>query len=195
MELGRLQIELCDPLLGMQTLVDLVLINTLIAQSVDITSNVIMTCWCILSEHPIAENITIFLAISINIISLIHVFFLLFTVIIKYVCIYFSSIQELVQDNKVIKIIWIFSSISSIILVSMEFFFIRDVQSSTGSSMWKKMNLSKKCYFFFSFFATFVHLKISQKIWFLSRIFEFFGGIKNQDVYVIEMEKKSKEKK
>ena len=119
----------------MQTLVDLVMINTLIVQSVDITSHVITISLGILAEHPIAENITTFFAVSINIITLIHVFFLLFNVIIKYVCIYFSSIQELVQDNKVIKIIWIFSTISSIILVGMEFFFIRDVQSSTGSSM------------------------------------------------------------
>ena len=49
----------------------------------------------------------------------------------KYICVYHSSVHERVQDYKILKVIWIFSIFVSVILMSLEFFFIHNIQSMT----------------------------------------------------------------
>ena len=49
----------------------------------------------------------------------------------KYVCVYYACFQEMVQDYKVMKILWIFSIPTSAILVFLEFFFIHEIESMT----------------------------------------------------------------
>ena len=113
----------------MQTLVDLVTTNTLIIQSIDIILHVILQNFSLMIQSPINEIIASFITVIINIVTLTHTFFLLFNVLTKYVCIFFSWCQEMVQDHKVIHLIWIFSMLASTILIFMEFTFIHDVKS------------------------------------------------------------------
>ena len=80
-------------------------------------------------ESPIDELIASFITVIINIVTLTHTFFLLFNVLIKFVCIFFSWCQEMIQDHKVINGIWIFSLLSSTILIFLEFTFIHDIKS------------------------------------------------------------------
>ena len=113
----------------MQTLVDLVTTNTLIIQSIDIILHVILQNFSLMIQSPIDEIIASFITVIINIVTLTHTFFLLFNVLTKYVCIFFSWCQEMVQDHKVINAIWIFSMLASTILIFMEFTFIHDIKS------------------------------------------------------------------
>ena len=116
--------------LGMQTLVDLFMINTLIVQCIDVITCTVLLNVAILSSHPINETIAISLTFMSEIVLTVDICFLLFNVLIKYVCIYHSSIQEMIPDSKIIKTIWIFSIILSLILVVTEFNFIHEPQTS-----------------------------------------------------------------
>ena len=116
--------------LGMQTLGDLFLINALNVQSLDVITHATVLNLAVLSKNPTNENITIFLALVAEVVITVDVCFLFFNVFIKYVCIYHSSIQEMVEDSKIIKTIWIFSTIFSLILVVTEYGFIREIESS-----------------------------------------------------------------
>ena len=116
--------------LGMQTLGDLFLINALNVQSIDVITHAMVLNLAVLSKNPTNENITIFLALVAEVVITVDVCFLFFNVFIKYVCIYHSSIQEMVEDSKIIKTIWIFSTIFSLILVVTEYGFIREIESS-----------------------------------------------------------------
>ena len=116
--------------LGMQTLVDLFMINTLIVQCIDVITCTVLLNLAVFSNHPIDKTIAIFLTFVAEIVLHVDICFLLFNVLIKYVCIYHSSIQEMIPDSKIIKTIWIFSTILSLILVITEFTFIHEVQTS-----------------------------------------------------------------
>ena len=116
--------------LGMQTLVDLFMINTLIVQCIDVITHTILLNLAVFSTHPINKTIAIFLTFVAEIVLTVDICFLLFNVLIKYVCIYHSSIQEMIPDSKVIKTIWLFSIILSLILVITEFEFIHELQTS-----------------------------------------------------------------
>ena len=116
--------------LGMQTLVDLFMINTLIVQCIDVITCTVLLNYAFLSNHPINETIAISLTFMSEIVLTVDCCFLLFNVLIKYVCIYHSSIQEMIPDSKIIKTIWIFSIILSLILVITEFKFIHEPQTS-----------------------------------------------------------------
>ena len=116
--------------LGMQTLVDLFMINTLIVQCIDVITCTVLLNLAVWSNHPINETIAISLTFMSEIVLTVDICFLLFNVLIKYVCIYHSSIQEMIPDSKIIKTIWIFSIILSLILVITEFKFIHEVQTS-----------------------------------------------------------------
>ena len=116
--------------LGMQTLVDLFMINTLIVQCIDVITHTILLNLAVFSTHPINKTIAIFLTFVAEIVLTVDICFLLFNVLIKYVCIYHSSIQEMIPDSKVIKTIWMFSIILSLILVITEFKFIHELQTS-----------------------------------------------------------------
>ena len=116
--------------LGMQTLGDLFLINALNVQSLDVIIHATVLNLAVLSKNPTNENVAIFLAIVADVVLTVDVFFLFFNVFIKYVCIYHSSIQEMIPDSKIIKTIWIFSIILSLILVITEFKFIHEFQTS-----------------------------------------------------------------
>ena len=116
--------------LGMQTLVDLFMINTLIVQCIDVITCTVLLNLAVLSNHPINETIAISLTFVSEIVLTVDICFLLFNVLIKYVCIYHSSIQEMIPDSKIIKTIWIFSIILSLILVITEFKFIHEFQTS-----------------------------------------------------------------
>ena len=50
---------------------------------------------------------------------------------LKYICVYYARFQEMIQDYKVMKILWIFSIPTSVILIFLEFFFIHDIKSMT----------------------------------------------------------------
>ena len=65
-----------------------------------------------------------------EIVLTVDICFLLLNVLIKYVCIYHSSIQEMIPDSKIIKTIWMFSTILSLFLVMTEYTFIREIESS-----------------------------------------------------------------
>ena len=116
--------------LGMQTLVDLFMINTLIVQCFDVINHTVLLNLAVLSNHPINETIAISLTFVAEIVLTVDCCFLLFNVLIKYVCIYHSSIQEMIPDGKIIKTIWIFSTILSLILVITEFTFVHKLQTS-----------------------------------------------------------------
>ena len=55
--------------------------------------------------------------------------FLLLNVLTKYVCVFYSTYQEMVQDSKVIKTMWIFVIVASTTFVPLEFIFAHDIQS------------------------------------------------------------------
>ena len=116
--------------LGMQTLGDLFLINALNVQSLDVIIHATVLNLAVLSKNPTNENVAIFLAIVADVVLTVDVFFLFFNVFIKYVCIYHSSIQEMIPDSKIIKTIWMFSTILSLFLVMTEYTFIREIESS-----------------------------------------------------------------
>ena len=122
----------------MQTLVDLVTTNTLIIQSIDIILHVVLHNFSFMIQSPIDELIASFITVIINIVTLTHTFFLLFNVLTKYVCIFFSWCQEMIQDHKVINGIWIFSLLSSTILIFMEFTFIHDIKSMIAYNTLRK---------------------------------------------------------
>ena len=125
--------------LGMQTLVDLFMINTLIVQCIDVITFTVLLNLAVFSNHPINETIAISLTFVAEIVLTVDHCFLLFNVLIKYVCIYHSSIQEMIPDSKIIKTIWIFSTILSLILVITELSFIHELQTSgnTGCGVFK----------------------------------------------------------
>ena len=116
--------------LGMQTLGDLFLINALNVQSLDVIIHATVLNLAVLSKNPTNENVAIFLAIVADVVLTVDVFFLFFNVFIKYICIYHSSIQEMIPDSKIIKTIWMFSTILSLFLVMTEYTFIREIESS-----------------------------------------------------------------
>ena len=64
-----------------------------------------------------------------NLLSLVHTFFLFFNVLVKYIGIYFSNILETVEDNCVIKLTWIFIMTSSLGCLAMEYNLIHDIQT------------------------------------------------------------------
>ena len=106
------------------------MINTLIVQCIDVITFTVLTNLAVFSDHPINETIAISLSFMAEIVLTVDICFLLFNVLIKYVCIYHSSIQEMIPDSKIIKTIWIFSIILSLILVITEFTFIHELQTS-----------------------------------------------------------------
>ena len=116
--------------LGMQTLVDLFMINTLIVQCIDVITWTVLLNLAVFSTHPINKTTAIFLTFVAEIVLMVDICFLLFNVLIKYVCIFHSSIQELIPDSKIIRTIWIFSIILSLILVITELTFIHELQTS-----------------------------------------------------------------
>ena len=69
--------------LGMQTLVDLVIIHTLVVQSMNTMSYVALCHWAVLSETPINEKAAMNGTFFVNTLTIIMCFFYLFTVIIK----------------------------------------------------------------------------------------------------------------
>merc|ERR1712051_87225 len=114
----------------MQTLVDLFMINTLIVQCIDVITWTVLLNLAVFSTHPINKTIAIFLTFVAEIVLTVDICFLLFNVLIKYVCIFHSSIQELIPDSKIIRTIWIFSIILSLFLVITELTFIHELQTS-----------------------------------------------------------------
>ena len=116
--------------LGMQTLGDIFLINALNVQSIDVITHATVLNLAVLSKNPINETIAISLTFVAEIVLTVDICFLLFNVLIKYVCIYHSGIQEMIPDSKIIKTIWMFSTILSLILVLTEYAFIREIESS-----------------------------------------------------------------
>ena len=113
----------------MQTLVDLVMSSTLIAQSTDILGHVFILNWSVFASSPTNDIICIIFTICISLLALFHTFFLLLTVLTKFVCVFYSRFQELLQDDKVIRTMWIFVFIASTMLVLVEFLFIHDIQT------------------------------------------------------------------
>ena len=69
--------------LGMQTLVDLVIIHTLIVQLLNSICYVILCHWAVLADTPVHEYLTICVTFLANSLTLVMCFFYLFTVIIK----------------------------------------------------------------------------------------------------------------
>ena len=116
--------------LGMQTLVDLFMINTLIVQCIDAITYTVVLNLAVFSTHPINKTIAISLTFVAEIVLTLDICFLLFNVLIKYVCIFHSSVLEMIPDSKIIRTIWIFSTIISLILVITEFTFINELQTS-----------------------------------------------------------------
>ena len=81
------------------------------------------------SLQPSSDMLATYATFMLNLLSLVHTFFLFFNVLIKYIGIYFSSILETVEDNRVIKMTWIFIMTSSLGCLAMEYTFIHDIQS------------------------------------------------------------------
>ena len=94
-------------------------------------SNVLLCHLALLSTIPINEFVALCITFLMNTLTLVLCFFYLFNVLIKYTCVYYACFQEMVQDYKVMKILWIFSIPTSAILVFLEFFFIHDIKSMT----------------------------------------------------------------
>ena len=69
--------------LGMQTLVDLVIIHTLVVQSMNTMGYVALCHWAVFSETPINEKAAMNGTFFVNTLTIIMCFFYLFTVIIK----------------------------------------------------------------------------------------------------------------
>ena len=116
--------------LGMQTLVDLFMINTLIVQCIDAITYTVVLNLAVFSTHPTNKTVAISLTFVAEIVLTLDICFLLFNVLIKYVCIFHSSMLEMIPDSKIIRTIWIFSTILSLILVITEFTFINELQTS-----------------------------------------------------------------
>ena len=115
--------------LGMQTLVDLFMIHTLIVQCIDAITYTVVLNLAVFSTHPINKTIAISLTFVAEIVLTLDICFLLFNVLIKYVCTFHSSILEMIPDSKIIRTIWIFSTILSLILAITEFTFINELQT------------------------------------------------------------------
>ena len=69
--------------LGMQTLVDLVIIHTLVIQSLNNMTYVALCHWAVLSETPVNETAATSGTFFVNTLTIVMCFFYLFTVIIK----------------------------------------------------------------------------------------------------------------
>ena len=115
--------------LGTQTLVDLVMTNTLILQCLNMFGHVMILNWSFSVSSPRNDIICMAFTIVISYLTLFHMLFLLFNVLTKYVCVFYSVYQEMLQDSKVIQTIWIFIIIASTLFVILEFIFVHDIQS------------------------------------------------------------------
>ena len=115
--------------LGTQTLVDLVVTNTLIMQCIHIFGHVLILNWSFSVSSPRSDIICTSFTIVIIYSALFHGLFLLLNVLTKYVCVFHSSYQEMLQDSKVIKTMWSFVIIVSTTFVIFEFIFIHDFQT------------------------------------------------------------------
>ena len=115
--------------LGAQTLVDLVMANTLVVQCVHIFGHVLVLNWSFSVSSPRDDIICTMFTIVIIYSSLFHALFLLLNVLTKYVCVFHSTYQEMLQDSKVIKTMWSFVIIVSTAFIILEFIFIHDFQS------------------------------------------------------------------
>ena len=69
--------------LGMQTLVDLVIIHTLVIQSMNTISYVALCHWAVLSDTPVEKIAAMCVTFLVNALTIMMCFFYLFTVIIK----------------------------------------------------------------------------------------------------------------
>ena len=94
-------------------------------------SHVLLCHLAFLLTEPINEYVALFITFLTDTLTLVLCFFFLFNVLTKYICVYYACFQEMVQDYKVMKILWIFSVPTSAILVYLEFFFIHDIKSMT----------------------------------------------------------------
>ena len=151
--------------LGMQTLVDLVMSNTLVTQSIDIFGHVFILNWSVFASLPMNDIICIIFTICISLLALFHTFFLMLTVLTKFVCVYYSSFQELLEDGKLIRAMWTFVFIASTILVFAEFFFIHDIQSM---NTYNALKVSKTHLFLIVFYlGSLLLLKLTDfyKLW------------------------------
>ena len=109
----------------MQTLVDLVMTNTLILQCLNMFEHVMILNWSFSVTSPRNDIICMAFTIVISYLTLFHMLFLLFNVLTKY----FSIYKEMLQDSKVIQTMWIFTIIASTLFVTLEFIFVHDIQS------------------------------------------------------------------
>ena len=115
--------------LGAQTLVDLVMTNTLVVQCIHIIGHILILNWSFSMSSPRNDIICTTFTIAIIYSALFHALFLLLNVLTKYVCVFYSAYQEMLQDSKVIKTMWSFVIIVSTTFVIFEFIFIHDFQS------------------------------------------------------------------
>ena len=115
--------------LGTQTLVDLVMTNTLILQCINTLGHVLILNWSLSMSSPKNDITCATFTIIISYVTLCHMLFLLLNVLTKYVCVFYSTYQEMVQDSKVIKTMWIFVIVASTTFVPLEFIFAHDIQS------------------------------------------------------------------
>ena len=115
--------------LGAQTLVDLVMTNTLVVQCIHIFGHILILNWSFSVSSPRNDIICTMFTIVIIYSALFHALFLLLNVLTKYVCVFYSPYQEMLQDSKVIKTMWSVVIIVSTTFVIFEFIFIHDFQS------------------------------------------------------------------
>ena len=115
--------------LGTQTLVDLVMTNTLILQCINTIGHVLILNWALSMSSPRNDIICATFTIVISHLTLCHTLFLLLNVLTKYVCVFYSTYQEMVQDSQVIKTMWIFVIVASTTFVPLEFIFAHEIQS------------------------------------------------------------------
>ena len=115
--------------LGTQTLVDLVMTNTLILQCINTLGHVMILNWSLSMSSPRNDITCATFTIVISYLTLCHMLFLLLNVLTKFVCVFYSTYQEMVQDSKVIKTMWIFVIVASTTFVPLEFIFAHDIQS------------------------------------------------------------------
>ena len=115
--------------LGTQTLLVLVITNTLVVQCIHIFGHVLILNWSFSVSSPRNDIICTICTITILYSALFHALFLLLNVLTKYVCVFYSTYQEMLQDSKVIKTMWSFVIIVSTIYVILEFIFIHDFKS------------------------------------------------------------------
>ena len=115
--------------LGTQTLVDLVMTNTLILQCINTLGHVLILNWSLSMSSPKNDITCATFTIIISYVTLCHMLFLLLNVLTKYVCVFYSTYQEMVQDSTVIKTMWIFVIVASTTFVPLEFIFAHNVQS------------------------------------------------------------------